>query len=209
MSKVVDYKKDFYDLWASRKKWITGISANGVDEPERSTAQSYAIKVACRFRPGKMGHDKLALPLHQFIKVKRNQMKDKDKDKDKNNDKDKENKLLLGEEDPEEFLDPFLGVLMKEPVLLKTSNRVIDRSVALQCILRGGGKDPFNGRKLTQSDLVPQIELSVLIEAFRVKQIRSRQDVALDRSELQTLVRKHEVGGLLSLSCYHYPPICC
>ena len=48
------------------------------------------------------------------------------------------NNLLVGESDPEAFVDPFLGVLMREPVLLTSSQMICDRSVALQCVLRRG-----------------------------------------------------------------------
>ena len=37
---------------------------------------------------------------------------------------------------PEEFLDPLLGTLMRDPVLLPTSKKVIDRSVIARHILR-------------------------------------------------------------------------
>ena len=94
--------------------------------------------------------------------------------------------ILVGQKDPEEFCDPLLGSLMKEPVLLKTSNRVCDRSVALQCILRGG-RDPFNNRKLTQAMLEPLPDLARRIEEWRVR-AEERKDVSVDIKETKCLI---------------------
>jgi hypothetical protein len=81
------------------------------------------------------------------LKVKRRQQSTEDTTTHTNNDA---SIILVGQKDPEEFLDPFLETLMKEPVLLTSSGRICDRSIALQCILRGGGRDPFNGAKLVR-----------------------------------------------------------
>lgn len=37
---------------------------------------------------------------------------------------------------PEEFLDPIMGTLMKDPVCLPTSKQIVDRSVIARHILR-------------------------------------------------------------------------
>ena len=44
---------------------------------------------------------------------------------------------------PEEFLDPLMYTLMKDPVLLPTSNTVVDRSTIIQHLL-SDQHDPFN-----------------------------------------------------------------
>mmetsp|Transcript_25467 Transcript_25467/g.42490 ORF Transcript_25467/g.42490 Transcript_25467/m.42490 type:complete len:864 (+) Transcript_25467:35-2626(+) len=188
----MDYKKYFFDhLWNSRNKWTT-------DGSDLNDNQSYRIKVASRFRPGVMKSDKVCLPLHQFLKVKRHQkalrMKmDSESEKNaamKSNGED----LFVGEKDPEEFLDPFLGNLMKDPVLLKPSQRIVDRSVAVQCILRGG-KDPFNSERLTMQMLIAQPELAERIQQFRVK--KQQWDVSLELQELKPLVDETAVNAEL------------
>mgnify|MGYP002014807719 CR=1 FL=1 len=80
---------------------------------------------------------------------------------------------------------PFLKTLMREPVRLATSDRVLERSVAVQCILRGG-KDPFNNHKLTMQHLIPMPELAASIEAWKKK--KSETDISLGTSEVQSLI---------------------
>jgi hypothetical protein len=74
---------------------------------------------------------------------------------------------------------------MKEPVLLTSSDRIVDRSVAVQCIVRGG-RDPFTNERLSLSMLVPQPELAARIQEFREK--KQQRDVALGLDELKPLV---------------------
>ena len=184
----INYKKHFFDdLWCVRMKWDSTTR-----QPTASAVpQSYKIKVGIRFRPGVIQSDKVCLPLHQFLKVKRHQLAEKQKKATTaaaataDSSSSQENGLLIGENDPEEYVDPFLGTLMKDPVLLTSSNRIVDRSVAVQCILRGG-KDPFNSSKLSMSMLVPQPQLLEQIQAFREK--KAKWDVTLQTSELKPLL---------------------
>ena len=74
---------------------------------------------------------------------------------------------------------------MREPVRLSTSGKVMERAVALQCVLRGG-KDPFTGSKLTAADLVPDLELAEKIAAW--KQKKSEADISLNTQEVNTLI---------------------
>ena len=106
----------FDELVVARHKWETQTDVVRYHE--------FKIKVGCRFRPGVRGQQNMCLPLHQFLKVKRKAAKDKQED---NN-----NQLLVGEEDPQEYLDPFLGSLMREPVLLTSSGKICDRVLAVQ-----------------------------------------------------------------------------
>ncbi|GBG33867.1 Ubiquitin conjugation factor E4 A [Hondaea fermentalgiana] len=71
----------------------------------------------------------------------------------------------LGEA-PEEFLDPIMQEVMEDPVLLPTSNAIVDRSVIEQHLLNDP-KDPFNRMPLSQDMLEPQPELKARIEAWR------------------------------------------
>lgn len=108
----------FDELVVARHKWETQSEQHVVRYHE------FKIKVGCRFRPGVRGQQNMCLPLHQFLKVKRKAAKEKQED---NN-----NQLLVGEEDPQEYLDPFLGSLMREPVMLTSSGKICDRVLAVQ-----------------------------------------------------------------------------
>jgi len=181
----MDYKKYFFsELWSIRDKWELSSSDNGA-----STGQEYKIRVANRFRPGVISSEKVCLPLHQFLKVKRHQ---KQQLQNKAASEEGDSSLLVGEADPEEFVDPLLGTLMKDPVLLTTSQRVVDRSVAVQCVLRGG-RDPFDGQRLTAAMLVPQPELAERILEFRRR--KQQMDVSVGRDELRPLVDDQEVDA--------------
>lgn len=158
----------FTELWNARHKWNSSLSGPATEHDE----QIFKINVACRFRPGQRSDAKLALPLHQFLKLKRKQSTDT-------------SSVVVGEECPEEYLDPMLGTLMKDPVLLPTSNTVMDRSVALLCILRGG-RDPFNDMKITADDLIPQPDLLVRIQQWKTSS--SAVDISMKAEQMQGLV---------------------
>lgn len=180
----MDYKKYFFsELWTIRGKWAVN------NDIGASSNQEYKILVANRFRPGTICSDKVCLPLHQFLKIKRHQKALKNGLGDGKSDG---TDILVGEADPEEFVDPLLGTLMKDPVLLTTSQRVIDRSVAVQCVLRGG-RDPFDGQRLTMAMLVPQPELAERIQEFRRR--KQQVDVSVGRDELQPLVEDQAVDA--------------
>jgi ubiquitin conjugation factor E4 B len=66
---------------------------------------------------------------------------------------------------PEEFLDPLLRTVMKDPVLLPSSGMVLDRSVIARHLL-SDSLDPFSRKPLTLDELQPQAELRQRIEAF-------------------------------------------
>ena len=150
------------ELWPHAKKW-------GVEEHEDGgvtdvkAGESFNIDVMARMRPGVLGKDKVSLPLHQFLKLKRREnlkaREEKKEESEKNN--------FVGEEDPEEFLCPFTHVLMREPVLLTNCNRIVDRSIVAQ------GRDPWSGRRLSPSTIVPQPELQALMSWRAEKRRRS------------------------------------
>ena len=193
----IDYKKHFYqDLWSNRLKWTisTDLDNNTPVAAGEKNNTSYKVQVACRFRPGEASSEKVCLPLHQFLKVKRHQKAQKEQqNKDSNNTNSGSGGMLVGEEDPQEFVDPFLGSLMKDPVLLAPSGKIVERSVALQCVLRGGGRDPFNGKKLTMEMLTPQPELAARIQEWRQKKLN--WDVSLELKELKPLVEDSHVNN--------------
>lgn len=60
----------------------------------------------------------------------------------------------FGDDIPDEFLDPVMYSLMKDPVLLPTSNTVVDRSTIYQHLL-SDQSDPFNRKALTIEMVIP------------------------------------------------------
>ena len=90
---------------------------------------------------------------------------------------------LKGEEDkfmaeindiPDEFLDPLMGDIMKDPVLLPTSGNIVDRITIMKHLL-SDNTDPYNRKPLTKEDLVPQTELKERIEQFFEEKRRNRK----------------------------------
>ncbi len=120
------------------------------------------VQVAVRFRDGERGRSSLVLPLHQRLRMKRSGE-------------------TLGEREPTRFLDPLLGSLMTNPVVLPTSGRTMDFAV-IAAHLRRQKSDPFNGRALTEDMLVPDDALRAEVEEFK----RSRQG---DAGEYRALHR--------------------
>lgn len=66
---------------------------------------------------------------------------------------------------PDEFLDPIMAELMVDPVLLPTSNNIMDRRHIMRIIL-SDDHDPFNRQPLKPQDLVPQDDLRRRIHEF-------------------------------------------
>lgn len=165
-------KKHFFsELWPMRNKWKSTTTA---------MTESNSIKIAVRFRPENRGAENINLHLHQFLKVKRAKLGVS------------LDSIIVGAADPQEFLDPLMGTLMKEPVLLLTSSKICDRSVAVASILRGG-RDPFNGRRLTLDQLVPQPQLISRIAAWRAEKEEKLRDVSVSLDDSRTLVDANTV----------------
>jgi len=74
---------------------------------------------------------------------------------------------------PDDFQDPITTGLMKDPVILPTSGKVVDRSVIAR-ILLSDPKDPFNRQPLTIEMVKPNEELRKQIEKWREDQ-RTKQ----------------------------------
>lgn len=66
---------------------------------------------------------------------------------------------------PDEFCDPIMSTLMRDPVLLPTSGNVMDRAT-ISRILLSDALDPFNRKLLTEDMLVPVPELKQRIDDF-------------------------------------------
>ena len=66
---------------------------------------------------------------------------------------------------PDEFLDPLLCTLMRDPVLLPTSGTVIDLETITQHLLNDS-TDPFSRKALSIDMIQPQDELKARIDAW-------------------------------------------
>ncbi|ORX35769.1 ubiquitin elongating factor core-domain-containing protein [Kockovaella imperatae] len=66
---------------------------------------------------------------------------------------------------PDEFLDPLLSTLMKDPVILPMSRVVVDRGT-IRTVLLSKEVDPFNNMPLKYEDCIPDTELKAKIAAW-------------------------------------------
>ncbi|KAI8994147.1 ubiquitin conjugation factor E4 [Trametes punicea] len=89
---------------------------------------------------------------------------------------------LQAEEDlgdiPEEFLDPLMYTLMRDPVTLPSSRVVVDRST-IKSHLLSDTKDPFNRMPLSMEAVIPNVELKQRIDAFLAE--RRNKNTAYDK----------------------------
>ncbi|KAF9221552.1 hypothetical protein BS17DRAFT_784937 [Gyrodon lividus] len=92
--------------------------------------------------------------------------------------------VIEAEEDmgeiPDEFLDPLMFTVMRDPVILPSSRAIIDRST-IKSHLLSDAKDPFNRVPLTINDIIPDLELKAKIDAF-IAERRSKK-VASDKPQ--------------------------
>lgn len=66
---------------------------------------------------------------------------------------------------PDDFLDPLMATLMKDPVILPMSKMIIDRDT-IRTHLLSDPNDPFNRQPMSIDDVVEATELKVKIMAF-------------------------------------------
>ncbi|GHJ85049.1 hypothetical protein NliqN6_1451 [Naganishia liquefaciens] len=66
---------------------------------------------------------------------------------------------------PDEFVDPLMATLMKDPVILPVSRVTIDRST-IRAVLLQKPFDPFSNQPLKLEDCIPDIELKQKIDAW-------------------------------------------
>ena len=72
---------------------------------------------------------------------------------------------ILGDDIPDEYLDPMMAEIMRDPVKLPTSGNVMDRKHIMRHLL-SDETDPFNRKLLTAKMLEPMDELRKDIEAY-------------------------------------------
>lgn len=65
---------------------------------------------------------------------------------------------------PDEFLDPLLMTIMRDPVKLPSGN-IVDRSTIAQHLLNDV-TDPFNRAQMTMNDVAPDVELKQRIDIW-------------------------------------------
>ncbi|KAJ7175910.1 ubiquitin elongating factor core-domain-containing protein [Mycena filopes] len=69
---------------------------------------------------------------------------------------------------PDEFLDPLMFTVMRDPVRLPSSNAILDRST-IKSHLLSDAKDPFNRVALTIEEVIPDTALKARIDAFLIE----------------------------------------
>ncbi|EJC98051.1 uncharacterized protein FOMMEDRAFT_171416 [Fomitiporia mediterranea MF3/22] len=82
---------------------------------------------------------------------------------------------------PDEFLDPLMFTVMRDPVILPSSRISIDRST-IKSHLLSDATDPFNRSPLTLEEVTPNTELKARIGAFLAER-RKTGNTALDVPE--------------------------
>ncbi|KAH3871922.1 hypothetical protein DPMN_035137 [Dreissena polymorpha] len=75
----------------------------------------------------------------------------------------------LGEA-PEDFLDPIMGTLMEDPVILPETKTNIDRSVINRHLL-SDQRDPFTKSPLSMNMVIPNLELKQRIEQWKLERL--------------------------------------
>ncbi|KAH8779230.1 ubiquitin elongating factor core-domain-containing protein [Hyaloscypha sp. PMI_1271] len=72
---------------------------------------------------------------------------------------------------PDEYLDPIMATLMKDPVILPVSKQIIDRST-IRSHLLSDPHDPFNRSPLKIEDVIENPELKARIVAWRAEMMQ-------------------------------------
>ena len=95
---------------------------------------------------------------------------------------------------PDEFLDPLLNCIMRDPVLLPSSRQICDRGVILRHLL-SENTDPFNRQSLSEDMLIGQPELKERIDAW-IREKREMKKMEKEKEkEKETEKEKEEVNG--------------
>lgn len=76
---------------------------------------------------------------------------------------------------PDEFVDPWMATIMTDPVILPTSEFVLDRSTIRQHLL-SDPRDPLNRSPLKIEDVIDNTKLKERIDAFRAEKRKARMN---------------------------------
>lgn len=82
---------------------------------------------------------------------------------------------------PDEFLDPVMATLMVDPVMLPSSQTVVDR-LTIKKHLMNDPSDPFNRSPLTIDQVIPQPELLARINEYRDEKIQEKMAMKMSMS---------------------------
>ncbi|ESK87147.1 ubiquitin fusion degradation protein [Moniliophthora roreri MCA 2997] len=85
---------------------------------------------------------------------------------------------------PDEFLDPLMATIMRDPVVLPSSRTIVDRST-IKSHLLSDTKDPFNRSPLSIEEVIPDTALKERIEAFVIQRRKEKaggRDAQMDTS---------------------------
>ncbi|KAG9118394.1 hypothetical protein FRC07_007110 [Ceratobasidium sp. 392] len=101
-----------------------------------------------------------------------------------------EAKALIEAEDdlsdaPEEFMDPLMYTLMRDPVTLPSSRAVVDRST-IKAHLLSDITDPFNRSPLKIEDVIPNEELKAKIDVWLTERRGGKTKAALDNAVVES-----------------------
>ncbi|QRW20227.1 ubiquitin conjugation factor E4 [Rhizoctonia solani] len=101
-----------------------------------------------------------------------------------------EAKVLIEQEDdlgdaPDEFMDPLMYTLMRDPVILPSSKATVDRST-IKAHLLSDTTDPFNRSPLKIEEVVPDVELKAKIETWLAERRDGRLKEALENAAVGT-----------------------
>ena len=89
---------------------------------------------------------------------------------------------------PDEFLDPIMSTIMKDPVTLPPSGQVCDRAIITRHLL-SEDTDPFNRQHLSEDMLEENVELRKKIEEWVEEK---KKTVAREKRERQEKKREKE-----------------
>jgi len=189
------WKRFFFDgLWPARNKWegagtMEDMAAD-VNTASKGDAD-FRISVCVRFRPAvePPPDTKLALPLNQFVKLKRNEMRKKKREAEAAGagvGDAFQSSIVVGTPVPERFLDPCMGHIMRDPVRLPSSGAVVDRKVAV-AHMRRFGTDVMDSTPLTNESLLESCpDLLADLEAWRIQHESECRD--LDKVQRSSVV---------------------
>jgi len=176
------WKRFFFEnLWSARGKWGTG--GGSLSSKEGGSNNDFKINVCIRFRPLERPKidDKLGLPLHQYIKLKRQQAKQSSGGGGQNH-----HQITVGSQPPKHLLDGIFGVLLKDPVKLPSSGIIVERKTAEENI-KQRGKDLLDDTPLQISELIEMPELKLEAHEWREKMLMDDGDI--DRIQRSVIVR--------------------
>jgi hypothetical protein len=160
-------------LWPARDKWRSSGGGDGGD-----ARAGFSIQVSVRFRPGPRSNRGLALPLHQFLRVRREQEAvgggrggggGGGGGGGSGGGDELAGGWLASMTPPARFLDPLLGHVMRDPVVLPRCGTIVDRASLLSHARMRGPVSPIDGLSCDPAACEDAAELRRDIDAWRAR----------------------------------------